>query len=177
MRKGEKEKKRKRGRETRKKKKKKGTDDDDRVFFLCQEVEADVSFRRNRSKKKRLAFFFQRSDNKFPSIRQLTGAGGGFSSGKSERKGASLSPTSLTSLTAGATARAATEEEEEERSTLRRPIFGAAAAARARAASDDDALREAVDVDACAPRMLMARILYESNKDFFDVLRSRWMKE
>ena len=86
----------------------------------------------------------------------LTLVGGGFSSGKSDRRGASLSPTSLTSLSAGAAAaRAATEgeeeEEEEEERRQRRPKIGAALVAAA--------FREADDGAACTPRMLMVRIL------------------
>jgi hypothetical protein len=90
--------------------------------------------------------------------------GGGFSSGKSDRSGASFSPTSLTSPRACAAARAATTEGEEKdlkRERRRRPR-------RLGAALDDDddddqvvddaAFRE-VEGAACTPRMLMARIL------------------
>lgn len=86
-------------------------------------------------------------------FKKLTLVGGGFSSGKSDRRGASFNPTSLTSPRAGAAARAATEEEGEDLRE-RRPIIGAGALVDV----DATAFREA-DGDACTPRMLMARIL------------------
>lgn len=112
-----------------------------------QKVEVDVSsptFPSPSMKRRVLAFV----------ILRLTSVGGGFSSGKSDRRGASLSPTSLTSFKAGAAARVATSEEEEpDRKERRRPIIGAAALVTGAVA-----FREA-DGDACTPRMLMARIL------------------
>ena len=85
---------------------------------------------------------------------KLTLVGGGFSSGKSDFRGASFSPTSLTSLMTGAAAQAATEERDGDL-RARRPIIGAAALVDD---VDAAAFREA-DGDACTPRMLMARIL------------------